>query len=67
MKTTYKRIDLKERIIIEKSLALGHTYEQIAVSIGYFQNRCDAMEHFIKMKSNELYDRHVMALLKCPN
>ena len=32
-----------------------------------FQNRCDAMEHFIKMKSNELYDRHVMALLKCPN
>jgi len=38
MKTTYKRIDLRERIIIEKSLALGHTYQQIAVSIGYHKS-----------------------------
>ena len=38
MKTGYKRIDLKERIIIEKSLALRHTYEQIAVLIGYHKS-----------------------------
>jgi len=34
MSTTYKRITLSQRIIIEKSLALGHTYEQIATCIG---------------------------------
>ena len=38
MKITYKRIDLRERIIIEKSLALGHTYQQIGVSIGYHKS-----------------------------
>ena len=34
MKTGYKRITLEQRIIIEKSLALGHTNTQIALSIG---------------------------------
>ena len=34
MKTSYKRIDLEQRIVIEKSLALGHTFAQIALSIG---------------------------------
>ena len=34
MKTRYKRITLEQRIIIEKSLALGHTNTQIALSIG---------------------------------
>ena len=35
MKTTYKRIDLHQRIIIEKLLALGKTQEEIADAIGY--------------------------------
>ena len=34
MITTYKRLTLSQRIIIEKSIALGHTYVQIATSIG---------------------------------
>jgi len=34
MQASYKRITLEQRIIIEKSLALGHTHTQIALSIG---------------------------------
>ena len=34
MKTGYKRIDLKERIIIEKLRALGQTQAQIGLAIG---------------------------------
>ena len=34
MKTTYKRITLSQRIIIEKSLAQGHSNTQIALTIG---------------------------------
>jgi len=34
MKLSYKRLTLHQRIIIEKSLAVGLTYEQIACSIG---------------------------------
>lgn len=34
MKTGYKRLTLEQRIVIEKSLALGHTKTQIALSIG---------------------------------
>lgn len=34
METTYKRITFSQRIIIEKSLALGHSNTQIALTIG---------------------------------
>ena len=35
METGYKRIDLPQRIIIEKLLALGKTQEQIGLAIDY--------------------------------
>lgn len=35
METGYKRIDLPQRIIIEKLLALGKTQQQIGLAIGY--------------------------------
>jgi transposase, IS30 family len=35
METRYRRIDLPQRIIIEKLLALGKTQEQIGIAIGF--------------------------------
>jgi transposase, IS30 family len=35
METGYKRIDLPQRIIIEKLLALGKTQQEIGIAIGY--------------------------------
>jgi transposase, IS30 family len=60
MKTGYKRIDLPERIIIEKLFAIGKTQEEIGLAVGYSKSaicrdlqRCK-MNHYSAIEASRL-------------